>query len=263
MFEQTKEKFLEFIKANFDLNDPKISHKLSHTFFVVNNAEYICLKKDLNSETIELAKLIALFHDFGRFYEAREYKSFREDLIKMDHASIGTKVLFEEGLIRHFVSDSKYDKTMKLAISHHNKYKLDITGLTDEEILHSKIIRDADKIDSFRNKAITDIFIMSNITKEELENSLISDKIYNDFMQEKAILDTERKTALDVWVSYIAFIFDIYFPVSLNYIKEKNYINILVDKYNYQLPEAKKQMENIRNKANSFLENNITKKEND
>lgn len=257
MFEDIQNKFLNFIKTNFDLNDPKISHKLNHTLFVVKNAEYLSQKLCLGTEDTELSKLIALFHDFGRFYEAKQYQSFREDLIKMDHALIGTELLFKEGLIREFIKEDKYDRIMEVAIANHSKFKLDITGMSEQEILHSKIIRDADKLDSYRNKAVTDIFLISNITSEELENSTVSPKIYQDFMNESPIYDKDRTTGLDIWVSYIAFIFDIYFPESLEYIKEKDYINILINKYNYKLPEAKQQMAEIRAKANNYLNNKI------
>ena len=83
MYNYAKEKLILFIKETFDINDDKVKHKLQHTFYVVDNAEYLSKKLGLSAEEIELAKLIALFHDFGRFYEARDYQSFREDLHKM------------------------------------------------------------------------------------------------------------------------------------------------------------------------------------
>ena len=47
---------------------------------------------------------------------------------------------------------------------------------------------------------------MANITEYEIENSLISDNIFDDFMNEKTILSKDRKTPIDIWISYIAFI---------------------------------------------------------
>ena len=32
MYDYAKEKFLQFINSNFDINDKKIEHKLNHTF---------------------------------------------------------------------------------------------------------------------------------------------------------------------------------------------------------------------------------------
>jgi len=254
VYSEVKEKLIAFIKLNFDLDDDKVNHKLNHTFYVVDNADYISTKLGLDSENIELAKVIALLHDFGRFYEARDFKSFREDLNNMDHATLGVELLFSENLIRHFIEDDKYDDIIKIAIANHSKYILDTTGMSDEQILHSKIIRDADKLDSFRAKSVENIYTMANITEEDIENSAVSDNIYNDFMNEKTILSKDRKTGLDIWVSYIAFIFGLYYDVSLKFIKDNNYINILVNRFNYKNDVAQKQMLEIRNKANSYLD---------
>lgn len=253
MYNCAKEKLILFIKENFDINDDKIKHKLQHTFYVVDNAEYLAKKLSLSTEEIELAKLIALFHDFGRFYEARDCKSFREDLNKMDHAALGAKLLFNDNQIKKFIDNRKYDSIMKKAIENHSKYTLDVTNMTKDEILHCKIIRDADKLDSFRAKIVSDIYTMANITRQDIEYSTVSDNIYNDFMKEKTILSKNRKTGLDIWVSYIAFIFGFYFNESIEVVRNKNYINILVDRFNYKNSTAKRQMEDIRNKANNYI----------
>jgi len=253
MYNQAKEKLVSFIKKEFKIDDAKIEHKLQHTLYVVDNAEYLSKKLNLDEKNLELAKLIALFHDFGRFYEARDYKSFRENINKMDHATLGVEVLFNDNLIRKFLENNKYDTIIKKAIGNHSKYQLDTTNMTENEILHCKIIRDADKLDSFRAKTISDIYTMANITKEDIESSIVSDNIYADFMNEKTILSKDRKTGLDIWVSYIAFIFGLYFKESLDLVKEKDYVNILIDRFDYKNDTAKKQMEEIRKKANNYL----------
>ena len=94
---------------------------------------------------------------------------------------------------------------------------------------------------------------MANITKEEIENSLISDNILNSFMNEKTILSKDRKTPIDIWISYIAFIYGLYFRESLNYIYELDYVNKLVDKFNYKIEDTKKKMEQIKENGNKFI----------
>ena len=103
MYDYAKEKFLQFINSNFDINDKKIEHKLNHTFHVVDNAIYICNKMNLSNEDKNIAMIIALLHDIGRFEQAKEFKSFREDITNFDHATLGTKILFEKNLIRTFL----------------------------------------------------------------------------------------------------------------------------------------------------------------
>ena len=253
MFEYAKNRFINFINNSYDLNDEKIKHKLNHTFHVVDNARYLCDKMNIDNENKEIALIIALLHDIGRFDQAKELKSFREDINKYDHSTLGVKLLFENNLIREFVKDNKYDDIIKIAISNHSKYIVDFDNMNKVQILHSKIIRDADKLDSFRAKYEDDIYTMANITQEEIENSLISDNIFNDFMNEKTILSKDRKTPTDIWISYIAFIYGLYFKESLLYIKENNYVNKLIDRFNYELDDTKEKIEKIRNKGNKYI----------
>ena len=130
-------------------------------------------------------------------------------------------------------------------------------GLNEKELLHAKIIRDADKTDNFRVKAndrFEDIF---NSSKEKLENDIITEKIYNDFMGNKIIISKERETDMDCWVSFIAFIFDYNFSSGLKYIKEKDYINILVDRIDYKIKDTKNKMEEIRKHAINYIDNKL------
>ena len=92
---------------------------------------------------------------------------------------------------------------------------------------------------------------------EELENSSISDKVYNDFLSHKCIQLSDRKTLLDYWICVLAFIFDLYFKSSLKYIYDKNYIDILIDKIDYKNEETKERMEFIRKCAKEYLEDKI------
>ena len=88
MFEIAKDKFIEFIKNSCDLNDDKVKHKLNHTLYVVDNSKYLCNKLDLDEQTKELAMIIALLHDVGRFDQAKELQNFREDINSYDHATL-------------------------------------------------------------------------------------------------------------------------------------------------------------------------------
>ena len=50
------------------------------------------------------------------------------------------------------------------------------------------------------------------------------------------------------------FVFDLNFDISLNYIKEKNYVDIVIDRIDYKNNETKEKMEKIRKVANDFLD---------
>lgn len=253
-FKKALKEFQEYLK-DYDLNLGMIQLKVRHTYGVVALSEYIANDLKLSEEDVELAKLIALLHDIARFEQAKEFGDYR-DYKTFDHAELAVKILFEDNLIRKFIADDKYDNIILKAIKNHNKLAIE-DELNEKEFLHAQIIRDADKTDNFRVKANDKFEDIFNSSIEKLENDTISEKIYNDFMNNKIIISSERVTDMDCWVSYIAFIFDYNFNSGLKYIKEKNYINILVDRIDYKVKDTKDKMENIRNHALEFIDKKI------
>lgn len=249
-FDNAIKAFKDYLK-DYDLNNGMIQLKVKHTYGVISLSEYIAKDLKLSKEDIELAKLIALLHDIARFEQAKEFGDFR-DYKNLDHADLGVKILFENNLIRNFIEDPKYDNIILKAIKNHNKLTIEDV-LNERELLHAKIIRDADKTDNFRVKATDKFEDMFNSSKEKLEQDIITDKIYNDFMNNRVIISSERITDMDCWVSYLAFIFDYNFNSGLKYIKEKDYINILVDRIDYKIPDTKNKMEQIRKHASNYI----------
>ena len=66
--------------------------KVVHTYKVVENAKIIAKNLNLSEEDIELAELIALLHDIGRFEELNFLSQF--DSVNFYNASYGCKILF-------------------------------------------------------------------------------------------------------------------------------------------------------------------------
>ena len=112
--DKAKEVFCDYVK-NFDSNNEKVSMKISHTMRVIDLSEQIANYLNLCKTDIELAKLIALLHDIGRFEQVAKYNSFK-DYKTEDHAELGVKILFTDNFIRKFIQDDKYDNTIKIAI---------------------------------------------------------------------------------------------------------------------------------------------------
>lgn len=250
-FEYAKKIFYEYLNQ-YDIENGSIKLKIIHTFEVVKKSEYIAKGLNLNTEDIELAKIIALLHDIGRFEQIKEYGCFDDK--KLEHAKFGAITLFENGLIRKFIQEEKYDNIVKKAIYNHNKYAIE-EGLDDRELLHCKIIRDSDKLDNFRvkeNDKFEDMF-PGIYNKDTINAETISPKVYNDFMNEKCIELKDRKTIIDYWVCVLAFIFDLNYDISLKYVKDKKYIDILIDRINYENIETKERMENIRKCAINYI----------
>lgn len=254
-FEQAKIKFEEYLEK-YNLEYGKIELKIRHTYGVVRSSEYISKDLLLDNEDIKLAKLIALLHDIGRFEQIRRFDSFI-DSKTIDHAILGNEILFNDNVIRNFIKNNKYDNIISKAILNHNKFKIQ-DNLQGKELLHSKIIRDADKTDNFRVKVEDDFpNIIDNSDREDLENGIISDKIYNDFMSNRLIISKDRNTYIDFWVSYIAFIFDFNFDSGLKYIKKMDYINKVINRLNYKNQDTKEKMERIRKHALNYIDKRL------
>ena len=242
---KAKQAFKKYI-SNYKQDELGYNLKVVHTYKVVDNSNKIANLMNLSKEDIKLAELIALLHDIGRFEELKKFNQFES--VKFDHANYGAHILFDEGLIRNFIEDDKYDLIIKKAIINHNKYKVE-DNLDERELLHSKIIRDADKLDNFRVKEtekIETIFPGKVKTNEEMENSTISDKVYHSIMNNSCIDIHDRKTPLDYWICVLAFIFDINYKETLIIINDNNYVDKIIDRFDYTKSATKKQMEKIR-----------------
>lgn len=256
-FTKAEKEFKEYLK-NYDSQNEKNKLKIVHTYGVVKASEEIAKDLKLSKEDIDLSKLIALLHDIGRFKQINLYDTFIDNMENNNHAVYGVKILFEENLIRRFIKDEQYDSIIYKAIFNHNKYKIE-EGLNERELLHAKLIRDADKTDNFRVKEVEKLeaIFETKITENVLEKQTISENIFNDFMNNKVILREDRKTHMDMWVSYIAFIFDYNFTSGLKYLYRNDYINRVINRIDYKNMDTKQKMEKIRNHAMEYIESRL------
>lgn len=234
---------------DYDRGDDKIRLKIVHTYGVVGQAAGIARRMRLSGEDTELAKLIALLHDLGRFEQLRRFDSFEPDT--MNHAAYGVQVLFEEGMIRKFLPESTWDPIIRTAIAKHSDYCL--SGVSDARtLLHSRLIRDADKLDNCRVKLSDATETFLGASPEEIGAQKISPNIYDDIFQNKCILSADRKTAMDYWVSYVAYFFDINFRESMDIILENDYISRIIRRIPYSNPKTAEQMDQIETYVNQY-----------
>ena len=245
----------EFIKytENFNTKDKNVKRKQQHSIRVMKIAEQIATNLKLSEEQIQLATLIGLLHDIGRFKQYTDI-GLGNNLEGFDHGDYGTKLLFKEGLIRKFIETNKYDEIIKKSIKNHNKFSIE-AGLTQEELLFAKLIRDADKIDILYESI--DIYYKNN--EEEVNKSVLSEKIYNEFTK-KATIKKEKNVRLkfiDDITCVIAFIYDINYKTSFEIIKEKDYINKIIDRYNFKDQSTKIKVDEIKKIANEYIKEKI------
>jgi len=250
-FTTAKTVFREYLK-DYDPTDGKVRLKITHTYHTVALSEFIARELGLPDEDIQLAKLIALLHDIGRFDQVKRFQRF-SDTAAYNHAEAGERLLFGEGFIRDFIAEPDYDGIIAAAVRNHSKYRLG-DGLSPRQILHCDIIRDSDKLDNFRGKLVDRFEDIAGMTEWELEDSCVSDGVFDEFMACRQIRLGERKTPLDYWVLVLAFTFDLNFECSLRYVKRKDYIDRLIGRIDYKRPETREQMEKIRECVRGYID---------
>ena len=251
-FKHAKDVFEEYLDG-YDREDEKIKLKIIHTYGVVESAREIGQRMHLNEEDQQLAELIALLHDIGRFEQLRLYDSFSPDT--MDHAAFGAQLLFEgeNPMISRFLEDRQYDEIIRIAIARHSDFKLD--GIQDERTLfHAKMIRDADKLDNCRVKLVDSVEAMIGVQKEQAGEGRISPKVWESCLKKEAVLSQNRVTSVDYWVSYVAQYYDLNFKETWQIMKEKNYISRIIKRLDYKDEDTREKMEILDRQMNAHLE---------
>lgn len=252
--EKAKKEFIKYT-SNYDLKNEKIKRKKDHSLRVMEISEQIAKKLGLKQEEIELATLIGLIHDIARFEQYTQFQKLN-GRSSFDHGDYGVEILNKD--IRKYIETDQYDEIIKKAIKNHNKYKIE-EGLTKKEKLFTKIIRDADKLDIFYEAV--NIFWIDEV--EMIENSKIDDNIEKQFNKLKQIKIENSKyknNSINKVITIIAFIFDMNFKESFEILKEKDYINQMINRFNFKDKKTKEKIEKIRIIANKFIEEKRMKK---
>lgn len=244
--EKAKKEFIKYTNE-YDTQNENISRKIGHSIRVMEISGEIAKDLNLDDEKIELAKLIGLLHDIARFEQWTRYQTFK-DSISCDHGDLGVEILQKDNFIRRFIQDEKFDKIILIAIKNHNKYKIE-ENLTEDELLFSKIIRDADKLDIMYEGV--EIFWNDKEERQKIEVSDITPEVYNEFVVEHIINRKYNKLPADRIITFIAFIFDINYKYSFKIIKQEDYINQILNKFNFK---HKEKFEKIREIANKYIE---------
>ena len=250
--EKAIEEFIKYVEE-FDLNEKPIKMKKEHSLRVMEISNRIAIDLGLEKEKIELATLIGLLHDIARFEQYKQFKTF-SDIRSFDHGDYGVLLLEKDDMIRKYIGTDKYDNIIKKAIKNHNKFSIE-DGLSEEEILFSKIIRDADKLDIFY-EAVT-MFWENDI--EKIENGQVRPEIKEHFLEGKLInkKDVSMKDGAEKIIQVLAFVYDMNFDTSFKMLYENKYIDRIIGKFDFKIQDTKEDFEEIRNVANRYVEKRL------
>ncbi len=245
-FEQA---FDNYIK-DYDMNVPQIRYKYYHSYRVKELMLELASKLNLSKKEKEVAEVIGLLHDIGRFEQIRNFGNCSDVKSGIDHADESCIYLFDNNHIKDFYDDENYYEIIKDAIKNHNKYIID-NNMKDTELMFIKMIRDMDKVDIY--KVIFDEY------SYVYDKNEISKEVLDSFNNRKTIDSHFRKTKTDNIYGYCAFIYDINFKETFRILKDGKYLenlfSVIVPKEN-SINEFNK----LKNIVFSYIDNNIETK---
>lgn len=248
---KAKQSFKEYV-SHYDVKEPRIELKIVHMYHVAEKARKIAKSLGLSEEEQDLAELIGLLHDIGRFDQWEQYGTY-SDKLSMDHGQKGVEILFGDKQIRNFIKEEMYDTIIYKAISNHNKFEIE-KGLSQEEMLYCKIVRDADNLDIFRMVLESKPEDYGHLGSRDVSKEVLSPAFFEDFQKERPLLYSKAKTDMDIMVAIIAHIYTINFTETLRIIQENNYIDCFVKHIHAQDENyTKPKMDEIANYARNYI----------
>ena len=224
----------------FDSSNLQIANKIRHTWHVAENCSVIASSLAADAD---LAWLIGVLHDIGRFEQIRVVHGY-DDSLGLDHGDYGAKLLFEDGWIRRFLPDPSADEIIRKAVRYHNKYALP-PSLSPEELLYAQVVRDADKIDNFRGFHENDFYSFHERTEREVQESLISDEIVQCFLRHETIPFELIRSPADFFLIPYALYFGLVYPASRRLADEQGNYRRMLD-YRFESEENRTRFELIR-----------------
>lgn len=196
----------------------KVDMKIAHTLRVRDHSINIAKGIGLPQGDVNLAGVIGIYHDLGRFRQALEYETM-SDKVTGSHADMSADI---------FVSDVPKDdftdeeiSIITNALRYHNLLEIP-AGVDSRTRLFSELIRDADKLD------ILDMFSNWEENKKFLyladTNGECTPELLQMVLSGKNFDNNLVQNSNDCRLLYISMIYDLNFKPSLKWLLENNIV---------------------------------------
>ena len=246
MIEKVEKAFDEYLN-NYDKSVKEIRYKYHHCYEVEKLMEELANKLELSKEEVNIAKLIGLLHDIGRFEQIKRTGKCSDVRSGIDHADLSCVYLFDENHIRDFIDDSSYDDIIKDAIKNHNKHEID-EKVKGKNLFFSKMIRDTDKIDIYR--------VLSEEYRQEYNKNDLCDYVKDVIKNKKTVKSFEGATKSDNGIKHTVLVYDINFKESFEILKRTKYLDLYFNTYDVE-DNSKEEFNKFKNDIYNFVEEKL------
>lgn len=245
--------FSEYVSF-YSAENHRIALKVEHSKRVASLCEEIAKSNGMKQDDLDLAWLIGLLHDIGRFEQLRRWDTF-SDARSTNHAKLGAEVLFsqfagtppfevipEEGEVpaprknpgialfaglssteirlRDFVEGVKEDDLIHTAIATHGDYRLP-DDVADRTRRFCNIVRDADKLDILHTVSESDSETILGVPFEALRRSKLSKPALEAFGERHCVKRSDRVFPADYVVGFLCFAFELTYAESRKILMEQ------------------------------------------
>ena len=275
--QRVKGAFAEYT-SHYDATDKKIKLKIDHTYRVAALCDRIARSLGLSSQDVDLAWLLGMLHDVGRFEQLRQYGTF-SDGDSIDHAHFATEILFAQGRLADYIELPLQVRerlggfgelmlewrgpcgdcgevfrqmfVIYKAIWNHSAYQLE-EGLDRRTKMFSDILRDGDKVDILKVSQDVPIEVIYNVTTNELRQAEVTEAVMQEFFQKRAILRSLKRTCVDNIVGHAALVFELVYPESRRAVEEQGYLDNLLH-FSSDNPKTRTQFTQLRECMSAYL----------
>ncbi len=236
----------EFVNANLKL-------KQEHSLRTCKEMMYLAEQLNLSDNQKQIAEVIALLHDVGRFVQFVRYGTYN-DPKSTNHCMLGLEVLRQKKILDGV--EQKEKELIEKAIEYHGAKELP-KDLDGQCLLFSKLIRDADKIDV--------LYVVTGYFKQHRENpdgfklelEFSDEPVYSNEILEKVlhgqlVAYSEMKTLNDMKLCLLGWVYDVNFAATLKRIKQRKFLEMLLD----LLPKTG-DIERVKEKIFAYVDSRI------
>lgn len=236
--------------ADYDITDVKVRLKVEHTSRVADLCEKIAESLSLSMEDVDLAWLLGMLHDLGRFEQLRRYDTF-DDSVSVNHAALSADLLYKEGRIRDYVEDTAQDSVIEKAVRLHNVYALP-EALPEREKMFAQILRDADKVDILKVNCDIPMEEIYNIPLENFLKDPISPKVMEAALAHENVNRAYTKTSVDHLVGHISLTFGLVYPESVRLAQEQGYLEQMLT-FQSNNPQTQKDLAKLKESIHEYM----------